>query len=226
MSVPSDKQILDTTEQLLCAARSVDQVTLRRIASEAHTSHSALVYRFGSRDRLLREVMVRSYKRFNGQRRVELQQLVESHAPDLPPLEAVIRAMIGPSLRLAFGGDPSRYAVFRHYTVIRTLTDDPEVSAYTGLERAQFDEFVDLFQQLAPWLTREETAWRVYSALAIRTLVLREPERVNAAVGDGFCRDEPERLLDHFVSVVAPMFARPASHEMGRPTRRGKPPLS
>lgn len=197
--------IIDAAESLLSRAASIEEVTLRRIAERAGISHTAINYHFGSRDRLFRAVMMRTYKRFNGQRRSQLHNAILSAAPAAPSLEEVLRALIEPSIR--WSCDPSSdYAVFRHFAVVLETTTDAEVRHPLGLVEDQFEEFVSVLRGLAPWLSEGDIGWRVYCAMAIRTAALHQADRGRVCVRDAFDIRDPQALVDQIIAVVKPMF--------------------
>ena len=68
MKTLAAKAIFDAARELLIEAKTLDEVTVRKIALRVGTSHTAINYHFGSRDRLIRRVMEKTYLKFNAER--------------------------------------------------------------------------------------------------------------------------------------------------------------
>ena len=58
-------RLLDACERLLCEVDCVDDLTVRRLASEAGTTPSSVSYHFGSQERLIVATAERVYRRLN-----------------------------------------------------------------------------------------------------------------------------------------------------------------
>ena len=203
--------LLNAAETLLCEAGRIDEVTSRRIAARAGTSHTAINYHFGSRDRLVRDVMVRTYKRFHARRLTQLQAAIDRHAPRPPDLRGVLAALIEPSVRWA--ADPgSGYAVFRHFDVLAQLSRDEALRDPELFDAAVHRRFIEVLEEIVPWYDAEELGWRLCAVLGLRQIVLRGDTRHSALAGGAFDAADPDAVLARILTLSVALFARP-----GRP---------
>ena len=186
---------------------------MRRIAREAGCNASAISYHFGSRETLIAEAIARIYRRFNAERLNRLKAAVNSHAPMLPPLSAVIAALIEPSIRWRF--DPnSDYVAFTHFAVVTLNTGDPLIRNAMAEDVEHLKPFIGAFRQLCPWFTEGDIGWRIHCLLGIRHNVVRYRERARVLVGDAFDVSDPDEILRQVIKVSVPLFQKPeARHE-------------
>jgi len=200
--------LLDACEKLLILAKHPSEVSSRRIADRAGTNPAAINYHFGSLEQLLIAVAERTYRRLNAERLALLQKAVDSAQPKPPPVEALIRALVGPSIRWALDSE-SAYPVLRHVITNYLGSEHPE------MYRAMIDEvephhmFIAHFRKIAPWLDEAEVGFRVSCLLGIRSQIIRHRQRTEILTLGRIDMSDPEALLGHIVSVVAPMFREP-----------------
>ena len=119
-----------TRERLLEAAgrlfteRGYAGTSLRAVTAEAGVSVSAANYHFGSKQALLHAVCERHIGWLNEERIDALDALEARFAPDIPPLEEILRAFFRPVLR-ARGLEPRRDP---REVAARLYADPPEIS--------------------------------------------------------------------------------------------------
>ena len=89
--------ILNAAERLY-AERGFSDVTLRDIVGEAGVNLAAVNYHFGSKDELIAELYVTRSIATNRIRLAELKA-AEDAGGGRAPIEAVVRALVGPTLR-------------------------------------------------------------------------------------------------------------------------------
>jgi AcrR family transcriptional regulator len=153
--------ILDAAEQAF-ADLGYSGTSLRRIITSAGVNLAAVHYHFGSKEALLKAVLVRRLEPLNRER-LELLDQIEAAAGDGPlPLEAVIEALVGPPLRLI--NDPSRGGeVFMR--LLGRLLPEPDEPLQT-LITSQFNEIVErffaAFRRALPELPVNELFWRAH----------------------------------------------------------------
>src|SRR5512136_2269286 len=102
--MPSDQTrsaILAAAERLY-AERGFSDVTLRDIVAEANVNLAAVNYHFGSKDELIAELFVTRSIALNRERLTELRA-AEEKGGGRAPVEAILRALVGPSLRGCLG---------------------------------------------------------------------------------------------------------------------------
>lgn len=202
------EQILRATEHLLTASRTLDDVSVRRIAVEAGVNVSAISYHFGSRELLIAEAIRRIYHRFNAERLNRLHMAVDRAAPGLPPVGAVLAALVEPSIRWSF--DPgSDYMAFTHFAAITLNTSDPSIRGAMAADVEHLRPFIALLRQLCPWFSDGEIGWRIHCLLGIRHNAVRYRERGLILVNGAFDIFDPDAVLAQVIRVAEPMFRRP-----------------
>jgi AcrR family transcriptional regulator len=153
--------ILDAAEASF-AERGIKGTSLRRIIGSAGVNLAAVHYHFGSREALLKAVLVRRLEPLNRER-LKLLDRVEAEAGDgLLPLEPVVEALVGPPLRLI--KDPERGGeVFMR--LLGRILPEPDEPLQTLLAE-QFDEVIERFfaalRRALPELPVRDLFWRAH----------------------------------------------------------------
>jgi AcrR family transcriptional regulator len=201
-------RLLDACERLLCEVDCVDDLTVRRLASEAGVTPSSVSYHFGSQERLIVATAERVYRRLNQERMKLLNRAVQRRHPEPPELEEVIAALVGPSVRWSLD-DGSQYRVLAHFNAMSQRSRDPEIyrAIIEGVEHHKV--FMAYLRQLAPWLDDAAIGWRMSCALGIRSQVTRSRVRNEVLTGHAIDFSDPEVVITRIVEVVVPMFRRP-----------------
>ena len=205
---PVANKLVGACEQLLCEAKSIDELTARAIAAAAGTTASAVSYYFGSQEQLIIATATRVYKRLNAERMALLNVAVQKAAPNHPVVDDLIVALVGPSVR--WGLDPtSRYRVLSHFTTMAQRSSKPELyrQILEGIEHHRM--FVPYFRAIAPWLSEAEIGWRMSCALGIRSKVTRNRLRNELLTGHSIDVSDADEVIAQIVVVVAPMFLAP-----------------
>src|ERR1700733_9567077 len=112
--MPSDRTralILDAAERLH-ADRGFGEVTLRDIVAAAGVNLAAVNYHFGSKDELIAELFVTRSLATNRERLNELK-LAEEAGSGRADIGAILRALVGPTLRGCLGPDRERSTAAR-----------------------------------------------------------------------------------------------------------------
>ncbi|KAA0693699.1 TetR/AcrR family transcriptional regulator [Neorhizobium sp. P12A] len=203
-------RLMDACEHLLCLAETLEELTARRIATEADTTPSAIAYHFGSQQALIAAVAERVYLRLNTERLNLLRKATDRKAPDPPDLGEVVAALVGPSIRWSL--DPkSSYPVLSHFTsMVKAHRDDAPYYRRIIENVEHHRAFVLQFQRIAPWLSEVEIGWRVNCALGIRSQVTRNRSRTEILTNHQMNLDDPELVIASMVEVITPMFRQPA----------------
>src|SRR5438132_7521965 len=99
-------RILDAAEELFML-HGFEGTSMRLLTAKAGVNLAAVNYHFGSKDALIEAVFRRRLDPMNASRTAELERLetesaaqASHHARRPPAAEAIIRAFVGPSLRL------------------------------------------------------------------------------------------------------------------------------
>lgn len=119
---------LKAEAQRLFANRGIDGVTVRDIAAAAGQKNPAAVgYHFGSKEALIRELIVDGAKIIDARRNAQLDALEECGGPD--SISQIVDILIYPSVNLATPGETDTYSRF-----LRMLTMSHSALFYDALE--------------------------------------------------------------------------------------------
>lgn len=99
---PTQSKILDAAEHLF-AGHGLHATTLREITSAAEVNLASVNYHFGSKEKLIRAVLLRRLAPLNEQREHQLQQVLDQAASchRAPTTAEILRSFIEPTLRFA-----------------------------------------------------------------------------------------------------------------------------
>jgi AcrR family transcriptional regulator len=203
-------RILDAAEELFMQ-HGFGGTSMRLLTSRAGVNLAAVNYHFGSKDALIEAVFRRRLDPMNAARIAALDEL-EAAGKALAP-ESIIRAFLGPSLRMiedAKGGGRNFIRLLgRTYTEpakqIRALIGQmyaPAMQRYKGaLERA------------LPQMPREELVWRMHFMFGTLAYTLAATDTVQLIAG---CKPEDRydaRLLeDRLTAFLAAGLTAPLKH--------------
>jgi len=185
-------RILDAAEELFMQ-HGFEGTSMRLLTAKAGVNLAAVNYHFGSKHALIEAVFRRRLDPMNAARIAALDEL-EKDGRALPP-EAIIRAFVGPSLRMiedAKGGRNFIRLLGRTYTeptkTVRALIGQmygPAMERYkSALERA------------LPQMPREELVWRLHFMFGTLAYTLAATDTVQLIAG---CKPEDRydaRLLE------------------------------
>ena len=101
-----------TAAERLYADRGFSDVTLRDIVAEAGVNLAAVNYHFGSKDELIAELFVTRSIATNRERLRELKA-AEEQGGGRAPIEVILRALVGPTLRGCLGPENQRSTAAR-----------------------------------------------------------------------------------------------------------------
>jgi len=190
-------RILDAAEELFMQ-HGFEGTSMRQLTSRAGVNLAAVNYHFGSKDALIEAVFRRRLDPMNAARLAELAKLDASGS--LSP-EAIIRAFVGPSLRLvedAKGGG-------RNFTRLlgRTYTEPSKtLRALIGQMYAPTMEcYKAALERALPQMPREELVWRMHFMFGTLAYTLAATDTVQLIAG---CKPEDRydaRLLEERLTV-------------------------
>ena len=195
-------RILDAAEELFML-HGFEGTSMRLLTSRAGVNLAAVNYHFGSKDALIEAVFRRRLDPMNAARLAELDRLekdAKALAPSAPgrPLapEAIIRAFIGPSLRLVeddTGGG-------RNFTRLlgRTYTEPTKpIRVLIGqLYAPTMERYKAALERALPHMAREELVWRMHFMFGTLAYTLAATDTVQLIAG---CKPEDRydaRLLE------------------------------
>lgn len=139
--------ILNAAERLY-AERGFSDVTLRDIVAEANVNLAAVNYHFGSKDELIAELFVTRSIATNRERLGELKA-VEDAGGGRAPIESVMRALVGPTLRGCLGPDRQRSTAAR-FMIRASIEAVPPIRKIRNREISHLRRFAAAMRRSLP----------------------------------------------------------------------------
>ncbi|MCD6044413.1 MAG: TetR/AcrR family transcriptional regulator [Burkholderiales bacterium] len=185
-------RILDAAEELFMQ-HGFEGTSMRQLTSRAGVNLAAVNYHFGSKDALIEAVFRRRLDPMNTARIAELAKL--EGGGGLSP-EAIIRAFVGPSLRLVEDAKSGG----RNFTRLlgRTYTEPSKtLRALIGQMYAPtMERYKAALERALPQMPREELVWRMHFMFGTLAYTLAATDTVQLIAG---CKPEDRydaRLLE------------------------------
>jgi AcrR family transcriptional regulator len=201
-AMPSDHTrtaILAAAERLY-AERGFGDVTLRDIVAEANVNLAAVNYHFGSKDELIAELFVTRSLALNRERLTELKA-AEDAGGGRAPIDAVLRALVGPTLRGCLGPDNQRSTAAR-FMIRVSIESVPPIRRIRNREIDHLRKFVAAMRRSLPGQSDVELYWGLHFALAMAQQTVRDSERLTK-LSEGKCDvDHVEGVIARVVSVA------------------------
>jgi AcrR family transcriptional regulator len=164
------EQIINVAERLF-AERGFAGATLRNVVSEAGVNLAAVHYHFGSKEGLFRAVVARFARPVVEQ---ELNLLSELKAEvELPSVEAILTAMVKPSLEILSQDDNNRLIRAKFMGRCR-MEPEPVQSIAYGEFAPAMDAFLDVLQRVLPEQSRSQLGWKLDLVITALVRVLME----------------------------------------------------
>jgi AcrR family transcriptional regulator len=190
--------ILNAAERLY-ADRGFGDVTLRDIVAEAGVNLAAVNYHFGSKDELIAELFVTRSLATNRERLNELR-LAEEAGGGRADINAILRALVGPTLRGCLGPDRERSTAARF--LIRASIES--VSPIRRIKNREIDhlrKFAAAMRRSLPDRSEIDLYWGLHFALAMAHQTIRDSERLTK-LSEGKCDlDDVSGIIERIVAV-------------------------
>ena len=200
--MPSDRTralILDAAERLY-AERGFADVTLRDIVALAGVNLAAVNYHFGSKDELIAELFATRGLATNRERLSELK-VAEAAGGGRADLEAILRALIGPTLRGCLGPDNERSTAAR-FMIRASIESVPPIRRIKNREIDHLRKFADAIRRSLPDCNEADLYWGLHFALAMAHQTIRDTERLTK-LSEGKCDlDDVEAVIERIVRVA------------------------
>jgi AcrR family transcriptional regulator len=186
-------RILDAAEELFMQ-HGFEGTSMRHLTSSAGVNLAAVNYHFGSKHALIEAVFRRRLDPMNAARITALEELEKQGGP--LPAEAIIRAFVGPSLRLvedAKGGGRNFIRLLG-----RTYTEPAKtVRALIGQMYAPaMERYKSALERALPQMPGDELVWRMHFMFGTLAYTLAATDTVQLIAG---CKPEDRydaRLLE------------------------------
>jgi AcrR family transcriptional regulator len=185
-------KLMDAAEKLF-ARRGFHGVSLREITCEAGVDLALVNYHFGTKKKLLAEVIERRGQVLNAERLQQLAEVRLQAAPQAPGTEAVVGAFLNPILdRLAHAGA----GWHSYFALLAYVNNSPEWGC-TMIGKS-FDtvvrEFIQAVMDSLPGASAEDIFWGYNFLTGALTLSLAETGRLDLLSG-GLCRSNDVAAL-------------------------------
>ena len=195
------ERLLDTAERLF-AEQGIDATSLRHITAEAHANLASVNYHFGTKEELVRELFARRIGPINHER---LDQLDACQARGDTSLECVLRAFLGPALRLRLDANHGG----EHFTcLLGRLYSEP-----TELKMVVIDEFKVVLarfnaalQSALPDLAHEELTWRFFFTIGSMAHLMSAGDLLNTLTQGRCDPSDVEGTLQRVIDFSAAGF--------------------
>jgi AcrR family transcriptional regulator len=199
--MPSDQTrtaILAAAERLY-ADRGFGDVTLRDIVAAADVNLAAVNYHFGSKDELIAELFVTRSIATNRERLNELKA-AEEKGGGRADIDAIQRALVGPTLRGCLGPDRERSTAAR-FMIRASIESVPPIRRIKNREVDHLRKFAAAMRRSLPDRSEVDLFWGLHFALAMAHHTIRESERL-ARLSDGKCDlNDVAGIIERIVAV-------------------------
>jgi AcrR family transcriptional regulator len=190
--------ILSAAERLY-ADRGFADVTLRDIVAEAGVNLAAVNYHFGSKDELIAELFVTRSLVTNRERLNELKAAEEAGG-GRASIGAVLRALVGPTIRGCLGPDKQRSDAAR-FMIRASIESVPTIRKIKNREIGHLRRFAAAMRRSLPDHHDADLYWGLHFALAMAHQTIRDSERLTK-LSDGLCDiNDVNGITDRIVRV-------------------------
>jgi len=185
--------ILNAAERLY-ADRGFGDVTLRDIVAEAGVNLAAVNYHFGSKDELIAELFVTRSLASNRERLNELR-LAEEAGGGRADINAILRALVGPTLRGCLGPERARSTAAR-FMIRASIESVSPIRRVKNREVDHLRKFAAAVRRSLPDVSEVDLYWGLHFALAMAHQTIRDSERLTK-LSEGKCD------LDDVAGIIA-----------------------
>src|SRR5438067_12096448 len=190
--------ILNAAERLY-ADRGFGDVTLRDIVAAADVNLAAVNYHFGCKDELIAELFVTRSLATNRERLNELK-LAEETGGGRASIEAILHALVGPTLRGCLGPDREGSTAAR-FMIRASIESVPPIRRIKNREIDHLRKFAAAMRRAMPARDEAELYWGLHFALAMAHHTIREKERLTK-LSEGTCDlNDVQGIVDRVVAV-------------------------
>src|SRR6202048_1497958 len=190
--------ILAAAERLY-ADRGFGDVTLRDIVAAADVNLAAVNYHFGSKDELIAELFVPRSIATNRERLNELKAAEEAGG-GRADIDAILRALVGPTLRGCLGPDRERATAAR-FMISASIESVPPIRRIKNREIDHLRKFAAAMRRSLPGRDDAELYWGLHFALAMSHHTIRDSERLTK-LSEGLCDlNDVAGIIDRIVAV-------------------------
>ncbi|KIZ47266.1 MULTISPECIES: TetR/AcrR family transcriptional regulator [Rhodopseudomonas] len=221
MSTDSTRTSILSAAERLYAERGFGEVTLRDIVAEAGVNLAAVNYHFGSKDELIAELFVSRSLATNRERLNELKA-AELAGGGRAAIDAVLRALVGPTLRGCLGPDKQRSDAAR-FMIRASIESVAPIRKIKNREIDHLRRFAAAMRRSLPGVPDVEIYWGLHFALAMAHQTIRDSERLLRLSDDQCDLDDVGAVIERIVGVaVLALGGTVRSPGEAKPARRGR----
>jgi hypothetical protein len=134
--------------------------------------------------------------------RLRLLQAAEEQGGGRAPVDAVLRALVGPTLRGCLGPENQRSTAAR-FMIRVSIESVPPIRRIRNREIDHLRKFIAAMRRSLPGHSDVELYWGLHFALAMAQQTVRDSERLTK-LSEGQCDvDDVEGIIERVVSVAA-----------------------
>ena len=183
----------------LYADRGFADVTLRDIVAAAEVNLAAVNYHFGSKDELIAELFVTRSLATNRERLNELKA-AEAAGGGRAGVDAILRALVGPTLRGCLGPNNERSTAAR-FMIRASIESVPPIRRIKNREIDHLRKFAAAMRRSLPGRDQVDLYWGLHFALAMAHQTIRDSERL-LKLSEGTCDlNDVDAIIERVVSV-------------------------
>ena len=199
MSTDHTRTAILSAAERLYADRGFADVTLRDIVAAADVNLAAVNYHFGSKDELIAELFVTRSLATNRERLNELKAAEEAGS-GRAAIDAILRALVGPTLRGCLGSDRERATAAR-FMIRASIESVPPIRRIKNREIDHLRKFAAAMRRSLPGRDMVDLYWGLHFALAMAHQTIRDSERLNK-LSEGSCDlNDVDAIIDRIVAV-------------------------
>jgi AcrR family transcriptional regulator len=211
MSSDQTRTAILAAAERLYADRGFGDVTLRDIVAAAGVNLAAVNYHFGSKDELIAELFVTRSIATNRERLNELKA-AEEEGGGRAEIDAILRALVGPTLRGCLGPDRERSTAAR-FMIRASIESVPPIRRIKNREVDHLRKFAAAMRRSLPDRSEVDLFWGLHFALAMAHHTIRESERLTR-LSDGKCDlNDVAGIIERIVAVSVMALTASASEK-------------
>jgi AcrR family transcriptional regulator len=211
MSSDQTRTAILAAAERLYADRGFGDVTLRDIVAAAGVNLAAVNYHFGSKDELIAELFVTRSIATNRERLNDLKA-AEEKGGGRAEIDAILRALVGPTLRGCLGPDRERSTAAR-FMIRASIESVPPIRRIKNREVDHLRKFAAALRRSLPDRGEVDLFWGLHFALAMAHHTIRESERLTR-LSDGKCDlNDVAGIIERIVAVSVMALTASASEK-------------
>ncbi len=193
-------RILDTAERLF-AEKGFAQTSLRDITAEAGVNLAAVNYHFQSKDHLIAAVFERRVGPINEQRLAMLDRFEKEAAGEPVPIEAILRAVMEPVLRLVT--TPEGACAANLFGRAHTEPGDMFAHLFTGQFAPLVLRMLSAARRSLPELPEIELLWKLQFCIGAMSHTIAGQRHIKVISGGRCDTSDVDGTLDRLIAFVA-----------------------